>query len=203
MKVLLAANGPGAPDASIDGLRPDVEVVPIDMYGLDATSLVHYRALLIGMHSDQYELQRVQSKLERYLSCGGIIVYCGHVAHPFLYMLATFRPIPRCTLEDLKVALDTTHPIYRGVEAEDVTFRRGVAGFFGRGSNPPPAGARVVATLAKGTMPLDWEIPVGAGWLYVHAGLDLWRYAGAGDGTARRIPLQLLEWVEAVSVGQV
>lgn len=200
MKVLLVESGPSAPRAFIGQPRLGVELVPIDMYALGDASWADFRAVLIGMHADQHELQRMQGKLEAFLCAGGVIVYCGHVAHPFLPMLAPFRPLPCFGLDELKVALDTSHPIYGGVEASDVTFRRGVAGFFGRGSNPPPAGARVVATLAGGTVPVDWEIAVGAGRLYVHAGLDLWRYADAADGSAQRIPLQLLGWLASTSV---
>lgn len=199
MKTLLVTNGRSALSAFAGRPKSGVEVVPVDMYSLATTSLTPYRALLLGTHVDQYELKRMQNRLEDYLSGGGIIVYCGHVVHPFLHMLTLFRVVPDFTLEDLKVALDASHAIFRGVEPNDVTFRRGVAGFFGRGANPPPRGARVVATLAKGTVPIDWEIPVGAGMLYVHAGSDLWGYLNTGDASARRIPLQLLEWIESLA----
>lgn len=199
MKALLVTNGSSDSNAFTGRPTPGVEVVPVDMYALATTSLIPYRAVLLGTHADQYELKRMQSRLEDYLSGGGIIVYCGHVVHPFLHMLTPFRPIEDYTIEDLKVALDTSHVIFRGVEPNDVTFRRGVAGFFGRGSNPPPASARVVATLAKGTVPIDWEIRVGAGTFYMHAGSDLWGYMNMGDASARRIPLQLLEWFESLA----
>lgn len=187
-----------------DGINPQpalqtpamAEVVEIiDIYDLAQRRFSDHPAILLNLSCDQVALQRLGARLEAYLEDGGVIVFCGHVAHPFLPGLTRFVPMLDYRLGDLAVSLDTDHPMFRGVDNRDVTFRRGVAGFYGRGANPPPPGARIVATLGPARVPVDWQMPVGRGLLYVHAGLDLWNYSGMEDGTAARIPVQLIAWI--------
>lgn len=176
------------------GLVERVEL--IDMYALAEHRLEDHRALLLNASCDQKVLQRLGARLQAYLEGGGVIVCCGHIAYPFLPALQPFVPMANYQLVDLRVALDPTHPIFTGVANADVTFRRGVAGFFGRGANPAPPGARVTATLGPSRVPVDWQARIGDGTLYVHTGNDLWSFDG-DDGTASRIPAQLLGWIDA------
>jgi hypothetical protein len=184
--------GFGPPAAYADIPR----VTPVEMYALADTTFERAAAILIGFTADQYELQRLSTRLEDYLARGGAVFACGHVAHPWLSLLRPFEPLSPMSVEAMRVRVDASHPLYTNVDANDLTFRRGVAGFYGRGANPPPPSARVVATLGGGSVPLDWEILVGAGRLYVHAGLDPWNYTLTTDGSARRLAPQVLDWVD-------
>lgn len=96
---------------------------------------------------------------------------------------------------DLEVIRVADHPVWEGVDTADLTFRRGVAGFYGRGANPPPPGARIIHVLGPGRHPVDYEVrPAVGGRLLVHAGADLWNYADSGNTAARMMP-QLLDWI--------
>jgi hypothetical protein len=186
-----------SPVTSFDAVSLSGRVEVIDMYELAARDFAVHRALLLNGSCDQMELQRLQGRLFAYLLAGGVIVFCGHVAHPFLPMLQRFVPMASRKPRDLEVRLDGSHAIYSGVADRDVTFRRGVAGFFGRGANPPPEQARITARIDEGRVPVDWELPVGAGILYVHAAIDFWSLVAPEDGTAARIPANLLGWIDA------
>jgi hypothetical protein len=90
------------------------------------------------------------------------------------------------------------HPVFAGVDTDDLSFRKGVAGFYGRGHNPPPAGARVLQRLSSPDgPPLDYVYhrPDG-GRVLMHSGNDLWMYAN-DETSARRIAPQLLDWIES------
>lgn len=169
----------------------------IAMHDLARVDLSRYRGLLLGLHCDQRHLQARRDQLRRFLAGGGTIVFCGHLAQPFLDGLDRYQVIAQYRLEDLRVRKETGHPVWNGVAEEDLTFRRGVAGFYGRGHNPPPAGARVINTLGPARVPVDWEWhPPEGGRLLVHAGADLWMYLET-EGSAARLAPQLLDWIEA------
>ncbi|CAH1670225.1 hypothetical protein [Chelatococcus asaccharovorans] len=177
---------------SVD-LGSRLDVVPL--YELGDVDLGAYRGLLIGLHADQRYLLARKSQLEAFLQGGGTIVFCGHVAYPFLDELAPYQAIPGYTVDDLEVARASDHPVWAGVDPRHLTWRRGVAGFYGRGANPPPAGARVVNTLGRGRYPVDFEVAPGVGGrLLVHAGADLWSYTDAGNSAERMVP-QLFDWI--------
>jgi hypothetical protein len=178
-------------------LGPRVDLLPL--YDLERTELVRYRGLLIGLHADQRYLQTRRAQLEAFLGAGRVVVVCGHIARPFLAELALFQPIPDYTVADLQVQREHDHPVWDGVRTEDLTWRRGVAGFYGRGGNPPPAGATIIHTLGPSRCPVDFECrPAVGGRLLVHAGVDLWGFISS-DTSAKRIVPQLLDWIAATA----
>ncbi len=153
-------------------------------------------AVLIPMHADQRHLATVQPVLERFLATGGTVVVCGQIAHPFLRDLRPFVPLAPMSRAELAVRIETDHPIWAGIEPRDLTFRRGVAGFYGRGENPPPPGASILTTVGRGRMALDWlSERLEGGRLLVHGGNDLWSFAD-DDSTAARLAPQLLAWLQ-------
>jgi len=181
-------------------LGPRLDMLPL--YDLEHTNLLGYRALLIGLHADQRYLATRRAQLEAFLAAGRVVVFCGHVAEPFLPELQPFQPIEGYTLDDLDVVREAEHPVWDGVAVEDLSRRRGVAGFYGRGANPPPAGATVIHTLGPNRAPVDFiHRPAAGGWLLVHAGADLWNYAPDAT-TAGRIAPQLIDWAAQAAEGR-
>ncbi|HEY0296481.1 MAG TPA: hypothetical protein VGC69_14225 [Bordetella sp.] len=187
---------PGRGPAALTG-GPNAPAEPLALYDLAHADLRRWRSLLVPAHADQRFLAGQRERLEVFLLSGGTLVFNGHVAYPFLRWLRPFQPVAHRGLDGLRVHRAEDHPIFEGVDPEHLTFRRGVAGFYARGGNPPAPGARVLHTLGPDALPVDWllELP-GGGRLLVHSGNDLWMYAGGGDSAARVVP-QLLAWLEA------
>jgi hypothetical protein len=152
-------------------------------------------ALIVPMHVDQRLFAGFRAWIEAFLNQGGTLLFCGPLAHPFLPESRPFAPLPRRGLEDLTVTLRGGHPIHAGITGADLTLRRGVAGFHGRGANPPPPGpgVEVIATVGGG-VPLTWiwRRPAG-GRLFMHAGNDPWMF-WTDDTPAARLAPQLLAW---------
>lgn len=188
--------------ASVLMTRPDLgaRVDARLMHELEQVELGRYRGLLLSMHVDQRYLLSRQAQLEAYLAGGGTILFCGHVGYPFLSLLQPFQPIQDYKVADLVVHRRLAHPIWDGVDPADLTLRRGVAGFYGRGSNPPPDGAEIIHVLGEAAVPVDWQhrLP-GGGRLLVHAGIDLWSYAETGQSSARMVG-NLIDWLERGAV---
>ena len=153
----------------------------LPMYDLEHSDLCAFSCLIISNSADQRYLQRRRAQLQSYLEQGGRIAFSGHVAYPFLDALSPYQPTPEPGLAGLQVHNLGQHPIWAGISDADLTFRKGVAGFYGRGYNPPPPGALVTATLGtQQTLPLDWilRLPSG-GELLVHAGNDFLSFSNA------------------------
>lgn len=188
------------------GMTPEPEVLrspstagridDVDMYDLADAPLECYAGLLLSLNSDQRELLRLRGKLEGFLIAGGALVFCGHVAYPFLPELDEFRPLSGYRLDDIRVVRLAEHAVFAGVDPQDQTFRKGVAGFYGRGHNPPPPGALALNGLGPARVPVDfvYDRP-GGGRVLIHAGIDLWGYVD-DTTTMGRVPKQLLDWIE-------
>lgn len=172
----------------------DVEVV--DLYELGKVDLEGYAALLIAGMVDQEFLWRQREVVAGLLGRSGVVVFCGQLFRPWLPGCLPFVPADIAGFGDYIVHLAEPHPVFAGVDPDDLTFRRGVAGFFARGHHPPPPGASVLATLAGG-QPITWvDHHTTPGTVLVHAGADLLGYGG-DDSTAARVVPQLLDWAVA------
>lgn len=176
---------------------PAHAIVPLDQYDLDGlpdAELAAFNGLIVSSHADQRHLETQRERLDAFLDTGSILVN-GPVAYPFLpELLARFEPLPRRGVRELAVALTGAHPVLAGVDASDLTYRHGVAGFWGRGRQPHPAGAEVLTVLGPDRVPLDWSCErLGGGRLFVHPGNDVWTFAG--DTSAGRLWPQLLDWL--------
>ncbi len=167
----------------------------IDLYDLPSTDLAPYLGLVVTGMADQEFLWAHRRLVARFLDDAKVVVFCGHLLRPWLPGCAPFVPAPIATFRDYAVRLTEPRTIFAGVDADDLTFRRGVAGFFARGHHPPPAGAEVLATLAGG-QPTTWiDRATTPGTVFVHAG-DLLGFPEK-DSTAALVVPQLLDWAIA------
>ncbi|MGE4501620.1 MAG: hypothetical protein AB7D03_01985 [Thiomicrospira sp.] len=171
----------------------------ISPYHIDSLNLAIYKAILIPAHTDQRALVKAAVQLNAYLNQGGLIVFNGHIAYPFLDELKPFIPVPKTSLDYLMVERVIPHPIFEGVDEQDLSFRRGVSGFYGRGHNPPPAGAVVLNQLSGTQAPIDWlyQRPSG-GTILMHSGNSMWMHFSDKTSAARITP-QLFHWIETYS----
>lgn len=184
--------GAGGDLPSVMGFVEDADEV--GHYELHETELAPYAALLLPAHLDQRYFGTMTEKISAWLDGGGTLVFNGHVAWPMLPEFSPFVALEQRSLVYLQIHRVTEHPVFEGVDMDDLTYRRGVAGFYARGCNPPPAGATPLIGVGPERIPCDWvyERPSG-GRILMHAGNDLWMYAG--DSTsARRIVPQLMAW---------
>lgn len=185
--------------ALLDTTNTQARVDCIDQYALPSLSLNRYHGILISMMADQRLLLREKERLESYLQQGGTLVINGHIAYPFLDLLQPFIPIKDPSLEDFKVERQSPHPVFESITAEGMNERRHVAGFWGRGANPPPVGASCIHTLEQGKCPIDWEYqPPTGGRILMHSGNDMW-ITLENEADNERLFTQLLDWIEEPS----
>ncbi|WP_417812434.1 hypothetical protein [Thalassospira alkalitolerans] len=186
---------------------PDVgnhapNIVQIDHYDLADVDLAPYQALMLPAHLDQRFFGTLSAKICAFLDDDKTLVFNGHVAWPMLAEFNEFVPLASQSLENLIIHRENDHPVFDGVLTDELTFRRGVAGFYSRGCNPPPDGATVLHSVGPDRLPCDWlyHRPEG-GRILMHAGNDLWMYAGSSDSTGRIVP-QLCQWASQTCQGE-
>lgn len=182
-------------DAAAKGVA---RIEPTDLCAVNYDALAAYGAVLVSMHVDQKYLSDHAERLEAYLHQGGVVVANGHHGYPFLPGLSPFRPIEGGGVAALTIQRAAEHPVWSGVNPVDLTFRRGVAGFYGRGWHEAPPSATVVHTIGRSAGPVDLDYRVGRGRVLFHGGNDLWQFGSADNTTARIVP-QLLAWLVSVT----
>ncbi|MGQ0774340.1 MAG: hypothetical protein ACT4NY_07985 [Pseudonocardiales bacterium] len=157
----------------------------LDCYALGSTDLTRYAALIITPTVDQEHLTRARHVIRGYLDGGGVVVFGGHLNRAWLPGASVFVPLANRSLTGYRVVEVADHPIFRGMTPDDLTFRRGVAGFFARGHHPIPPGAEVLTRLSGGEPATYLDRVSTAGTIVVQASGDLLAWCGEA----------LLDWV--------
>ena len=175
-----------------------------DIYDLPSLDLGAYRALAITSACDQEFLLEHAQPIRQFLDQRKVLVFSGHLFRPWLPGAGMFQPKTIRSHHDYTVRLVKQHPVFDGVREDDLTFRKGVAGFFARGHHEPPPGAEILARLvdAEHGEPIVYVDRVStAGVILVHAGNDLLASVDR-DSTAGRIAPRLIRWMLAEAAAQ-
>ncbi len=160
---------------------------------LSAADLLAHGGLITGQLFDQDAMMPLRPALAQFLNAGGRWVFNGHLVRPLVEGLQPYQPIAAPKRADFTLTAQVLHPIFSGFDVSDLEANNGVAGFFGRGANPPPAGAVILNTLGNG-VPVDWvwHRPAG-GAIFSHAGNDLAQIATM-HGIGARVWDTLIDW---------
>lgn len=163
----------GPPPALLSVQNHTIDIY--QQYDTERLDWSDYDAVLLSMSADQVHLGEIMPKLEAYLNGGGTLLINGHVARPFLPELRRYEPMEKRGFKELVIHREAEHPLFEGISAEGLTLRKGVAGFYGRGSNPPPDGALAIHSVGPDHVAVDWlyDRPKG-GRIFVHSGVELW-----------------------------
>lgn len=182
----------GVQNMSESSIQNDFTV--IDIYDLSNFDLSTYVCMVINGLVDQEYLLKEKQKIADFLNQGKVLIFSGNLFLPWLPGGSTFVPKEIHSFQDYTVTVHQPHPIFDGVTSEDMTFNKGVAGFFARGHHPLPDLAEVLLTL-PGNEPITYlDRHSTKGTILVHSGNDLFGY-GSPEKTSGRIAPQLLQWV--------
>lgn len=168
----------------------------VDIYALGKLDLSAYKCLVITGFSDQDFLSKERGAIREFLDRGKVVVFCGNLVTDWLPGGQAFIPKEIKRFSDYRVRKVMDHPIFRGVEEDDMTLKKGVAGFFARGHHPLPKGAEVLLTLNEGEPITYIDRNSTAGTILAHVGFDLFGYMQTDEKkTTDRISAQLRSWV--------
>lgn len=198
-------------EEELSAREPDDRVRSLDLYDLSPAELDGCRGLMLSLYCDQIFLERNSALLTDFVRGGGRILVNGHVQIPFLPGLSRWKRIDFSGPEDLRPACVTPHPIWEGVDYQELLYRSwitdppprgaelaryGVAGFYGRGYHSElPEDATVINGIGPYRLPVDISYPLGDGAVLAHAGNDLAGFADPQRST-RHLASRLLDWLE-------
>jgi hypothetical protein len=166
----------------------------VDVYDLPGTDLRRHAGLVIEGMVDQEFLYHHRELIRAFLDDAKVLVFSGHLLRPWLPGCGPFVPKHVRSFRDYTVRVVMPHPIFEGVNPYEMTFRKGVAGFFARGHHCPPSGAEVLLALEGGEPVVYLDRHTTPGTILVHSGQSLLAWSG-GNTSAGRIRRQLLEWI--------
>ena len=173
------------------------QITILDQYSFDPAALRNVDGLLLGQHLDERHLGAFRISLDAFLDQGGRVAVMGPIVLPFMTCLVPHRPEGDGHREDWLLEVANDHPVSKGVSADDLTYRKGVVGFWARGCIAPPTEAVILTQFQKTGAPVDWVWDSGTGGkLFVHPGNDVWGYAKEPNTSAQVFP-QLLDWMAA------
>lgn len=145
-------------------------------------------------HLDQVGFLAWSGAVRALLARGGRWFFNGHILREFVPGLRPFVPIVRARRADLVLTRLAEHPIFDGIDQTDFEENNGVAGFYGRGHNPLPAGAVAINGVGPQRFPLDWEWTLpGGGKMFSHAGNDIGGMSGPNKTHALVTP-RIVAW---------
>lgn len=174
------------------------QLTQIDQYELPETDLTAFAGVVVSSQADQDFLYRHRYSIRTYLDEGGVVAFSGHLSRRWLPGAGTFEPKQIDSAADYVVRKATDHPVFDGVAMDDLTYQRGVAGFFARGHNPPPEEATVILRLADGEPVVYVDEATTDGTIFAHSGNDLIAF-DRRETSARRVPPQLVAWIRETS----
>lgn len=166
----------------------------IDQYEFPDVNLDEYKCISINAFVDQVMLERNKEKIEQFLAQKKIVVFSGNLYLDWLPGGSTFIPKTINSHLDYVVSVAKPHPIFKGVDSQDMTYNKGVSGFFARGHHPAPEGAEVLLTLPEGEPIVYIDRKTTEGTILSYVGNDLFGYM-INSKSSVQISQQLLQWV--------
>ncbi|CAG7615797.1 hypothetical protein PAESOLCIP111_01827 [Paenibacillus solanacearum] len=167
----------------------------LDLYDLPDYDLSPHLCLVVDPFADQELLYRERDRIEQFLNCGKVLLFSGHLFRPWIPGASMFVPKTIRHHGDYAVSVcEPAHPIFEGVLPDDMTFNKGVSGFFARGHHPLPPRAEALLTLPGGEPITYIDRHSTSGTIIVHSGNHLLGYGGSVN-TSGRIRGQLMRWI--------
>ncbi|MGE7988221.1 hypothetical protein [Lysinibacillus fusiformis] len=166
------------------------------LYDLPYTDLRAYAGLIITNLVEEKFLFEHKSLLEQYLQQGGVIFSLTEVSMPWLVGVPNWKrsPIP---LKDREIMIkEANHPIFAGIDAYDLNYRKGVRGFFSRGYfDNIPLHADVLVTDQSGATIIYVDRNSTNGTILAGAGTDIYRVFIHEENSSRQLSIQMLSYI--------
>ncbi|MFQ3852994.1 hypothetical protein ABLV90_04845 [Staphylococcus sp. 2S1] len=170
-----------------------VEYIP--QYEFHKLDIFKFDAIIIPNFVDQEYLYRHKGLINDYLNTKKIIVFFGHLFKPCLPKTALFMPEHIHHFSDYSLTPKHDSSIYANVKTDDMTFNKGVVGFFARGHYQTQPEHEIHLTFQNGHVVTYVDRISTEGTLFMHAGRSLLGYK-AQNKTTDYISGQFITWLK-------
>ncbi|NQX66067.1 phosphate starvation-inducible protein PhoH [Paenibacillus alba] len=166
--------------------QSDPNIKVLDQYDLASYDLLEagHKFLFLDEFIDQELMLDQKDRIKAFLDQGNLLFFGGQLFRHWIPGASLFVPKMIHSYLDYQVTV-LDHPIFDGVLSDDITYNKGVAGFFSRGHHPLPEGAEVLLRLA-GEEPITYiDRQSSQGTIVVHAGRNLLNYRHSSNSAGR------------------
>ncbi|NHN32530.1 phosphate starvation-inducible protein PhoH [Paenibacillus agricola] len=194
---LLLDSGASFSEQTVRDGQIDPNTKVLDQYDFASYDFLEagHKFLVIDEFIDQELMFEQKDRIRNFLDQGHVLFFGGHLFRYWIPGASLFVPKTIHSHLDYKVTV-LDHPIFEGVLSDDITYNKGVSGFFSRGHHPIPEGAEVLLRLA-GEEPITYIDRLSSqGTIVVHAGRNLLKYRH-GNNSAGRIGEQFYRFLYA------
>lgn len=176
--------------------EPMDHVTYIDQYEIGTADLSDFNVLVVTDFIDQEYLYKQKHVIENFLNEGKIVIANTHIFRPWLPGVGLFMPkeIKKHSDYLMEVAHDNT--FYKGVDMKELTYRKGVSGFYARGSHPVVnKESEVMLQFTDGTPIVFIDRTATKGTVIAGSCRDFLTYA-TGENSTQLIAPQFLAWLD-------
>ncbi|MER2192123.1 MAG: phosphate starvation-inducible protein PhoH [Solibacillus sp.] len=175
---------------------PSENITHLDQYALHTADLSAFNVLVVTDFIDQEYLYEQRQVIADFLNAGNIVLACTHIFRAWLPGTGLFMPKEIRKHSDYEMMVVKEDSFFAGVDMNELAYRKGVSGFYARGSHPVTnKDAEVVLAFTDGTPITVIDRHSTNGTIVAHSARDLLAYA-TGDNTTTRITPQVLAWLE-------
>lgn len=191
-----AGNAFGNNTETLEGENFNIELVP--QYEISDYNFSKFDVMMVPNFIDQENLMMHKNVIEAFLSEGKIVAFFGHLFRPWLPGAPLFMPEKIKHFSDYNLYSVNDSPIFKGVLTEDMTFNKGVAGFFARGHYHADEKSEVHLKFKSGHVCTYVDRHSSEGTVFIHAGRPLHGYYKDGK-TTDVLRTQFVEWLKKES----
>lgn len=153
-----------------------------------------YKICICPTEIDQILLFEHKKQIAKFLEFGGILLSFTQIYLQWL-PIHTFYTPSSIPIKDRDI-FTIPHFITQGVKDYDISYRRGVKGFFSRGFCNAPFGSEIFLQDSEGECVAFIDTKSTKGVIIASAGADLLGFGLFESSTAKRLGLNLLLWIE-------
>lgn len=176
---------------------PDENIIikEVPQYDIGIFDFNEFDIIIVPNFADQENLYMHKNVISNFLETGKIVVFFGHLFRPWLPGAPLFMPEKIKHFSDYNLYPQNGSLIFKGVLTEDMTFKKGVAGFFARGHYHADEKCEVHLIFESGHICSYADRHSAKGTVFVHAGRSLLGYHSEGK-TTDLLRRQFIDWLQ-------
>lgn len=173
----------------------NIMIHQVPQYKIGTYDFTEFDVIIVPNFADQENLYMHKNVIENFLKEKKIVVFFGHLFRSWLPGSSLFMPEKVNHFSDYNLYSENNSPIFIGVMTEDMTFKKGVAGFFARGHYHADERCEIHLVFKSGNVCAYADRHSTAGTIFVHGGRSLLGYHSEGS-TTDLIRQQFIGWLQ-------
>lgn len=173
----------------------NINIKRVPQYEISTFDFTEFDVIIVPNFVDQEHLYMHKNVFKEFLNEKKIIAFFGHLFREWLPGASLFMPEKIKHFSDYNLYPEKNSAIFNGVQTEDMTFTKGVAGFFARGHYHADTHSEIHLKFKSGHVCSYADRHSTPGTVFVHAGRPLLGYQSEGK-TTDVLRTQFIKWLQ-------